>query len=153
MIEEAGDYNYNKTIICSGAIICARNTRRVILLQKAEGKHLGKWGLVGGTHQHSENTFQGLTREIKEELSFLPELIKVVPLEKFVSNDNLFRFSTYFCVIDKEFIPVLSKEHTAYGWFDLKMLPKPLHKALDLSLKNKIFQSKIQTMIDIIEIL
>jgi len=152
MIEENGDCNY-KAIICSGAIICAKSTKRVILLQKSRGKHTGRWGLIGGTHHLTENTFQGLTREITEELSFLPDIIKIVPLEKFVSNDNLFKFSTYFCVVDQEFIPVLSDEHAAYGWFDLKMLPKPLHNALELSLKNKIFQSKIQTMIDIIEIL
>jgi hypothetical protein len=54
-------------------------------------------------------------------------------------------------VVEKEFIPVLSAEHDAWGWFDLSRLPKPVHRGLDLSLKNKIIQTKIQTVIDIID--
>jgi ADP-ribose pyrophosphatase YjhB (NUDIX family) len=152
MIEGNGESN-SKDIDCSGALICAKNTRRVILLQKSDGKHKGTWGLVGGTHKTDETAWQGLSREIEEELSFIPDIIKIIPLEKFVSNDNFFKFSTYFCVVQEEFIPKISQEHTGWGWFDLNSLPKPLHKALDLSLKNKIFQTKVQTIIDIIDIL
>lgn len=150
MTEEVGGYN-SKEITCSGAIMCAKLTKRVLLLQKTTGKHSGTWGLVGGTHKSDENKLQGLNREIEEEISFIPDISKIIPLEKFVSNDNLFNFSTYFCVVKEEFIPVLSKEHSAWGWFSLNSLPKPLHKALDLSLKNKIIQTKIRTIIEIID--
>ena len=37
-------------IVCSGALFYARNTKRFLLLQKANGKHQGSWGLVGGTN-------------------------------------------------------------------------------------------------------
>jgi len=152
MTEETGVYN-SKQITCSGAIICAKETRRVLLLQKTSGKHKGTWGLVGGTHKSDENKLQGLHREIEEEISFIPDLTKIIPLEKFVSNDSLFNFSTYFCVVQNEFIPILSQEHSAWGWFDLNSLPKPLHRALELSLKNKIIQTKISTIIEIIDAL
>lgn len=136
---------------CSGALICARDTGRILLLQKRDGKHAGRWVLAGGTNHNSETAWQGLIREIEEELGFLPDIKKTLPLEKFVSADSLFSFHTYFCVVDAEFIPKLSTEHTAWGWFDLKLLPKPVHKGLDLSLHNKIIQTKIQTIIDIID--
>lgn len=152
MIKVNGEFS-SKTIICSGAIICARSTKRVLLLQKSNGKHNGTWGLVGGTHLQGETAWQGLQREIEEELSFLPAIAKIIPLEKFVSNDSLFNFSTYFCIVENEFIPVLSNEHLGWGWFDLNYFPKPTHKALDLSLKNKIIQSKITNIIDLIEIM
>jgi 8-oxo-dGTP pyrophosphatase MutT (NUDIX family) len=138
-------------IICSGALICSQNTNRFLLLQKAHGKHAGTWGLVGGTNLAGENPWQGLQREMEEEIGSLPYIKKTLPLEKFVSNDSIFNFHTYFCVVETEFIPVLSDEHDAWGWFDLSRLPKPVHRGLDLSLKNKIIQTKIQTVIDIID--
>lgn len=140
-------------IDCSGALICARNTQRFLLLQKREGKHAGRWGLVGGTNHQGESAWQGLKREIEEELGFLPEIKKTLPLERFVSNDSCFNFHTYFCLVDKEFVPELSEEHIAWGWFDLANLPKPVHKGLDLSLRNKIIQTKIQTILEISDLL
>ncbi len=138
-------------IDCSGALICARSTKRFLLLQKKTGKHAGRWGLVGGTNMQNETAWQGLQREITEEIGSLPVIKKTLPLEKFVSNDSLFNFHTYFCLVDNEFVPVLSQEHVAWGWFDINNLPKPVHKGLDLSLRNRIIQTKIQTVIDIID--
>jgi ADP-ribose pyrophosphatase YjhB (NUDIX family) len=153
MVEEVGEYSSNKEIRCSGAMICSKKTKRVILLQKANGKHNGFWGLVGGTNIGVETVWQGLCREIEEEVGFLPEFLKIIPLEKFVSNDHLFHFNTFFCIVEEEFIPSLSKEHKAWGWFNLKSLPKPIHKALDLSLRNKFLENKISTIIELIEIM
>ena len=141
----------NEKIDCSGALICARNTHRFLLLQKQEGKHAGKWGLVGGTNLVNETAWQGLQREIEEELGAMPDIKKTIPLERFVSNDSMFNFHTYFCVVDAEFVPTLSDEHVAWGWFDLNNLPKPVHKGLDLSLRNRIIQTKIQTVLDILD--
>jgi len=136
-------------IVCSGTLLFSKSTGRFLLLQKATGKHTGTWGLVGGTNNQDETAWQGLQREIEEEIGFLPNIKKTIPLEKFVSNDSLFHFHTYFCVLEDEFVPDLSKEHLAWGWFDLRSLPKPTHKALDLSLRNRVIQTKIQTIIDI----
>lgn len=140
-------------IDCSGALVCSRNTQRFLLLQKRNGKHGGKWGLVGGTNNDGESAWQGLQREIQEELGFIPEIKKTLPLERFVSNDSCFKFHTYLCIVENEFIPLLSIEHSAWGWFDLKSLPKPLHKGLELSLKNRIIENKIQTILDIADLL
>ncbi len=140
-----------KDIECSGALICSRDTKRFLLLQKSSGKHKGYWGLIGGTHLDGESAWQGLSREIKEEIGE-QSIIKTIPLERFVSNDQHFKFHTYFCLVKKEFIPTLSDEHVAWGWFNVEMFPKPLHKALELSLRNKVIQTKIQTVIDLIDI-
>ena len=145
------DRTLTDKIICSGALICSQDTNRFLLVQKAHGKHAGTWGLVGGTNLAGENPWQGLQREMEEEIGSLPYIKKTLPLEKFVSNDSIFNFHTYFCVVETEFIPVLSSEHDAWGWFDLSRLPKPVHRGLDLSLKNKVIQTKIQTIIDIID--
>lgn len=138
-------------IDCSGAIICARDTKRFLLLQKRDGRHSGRWGLVGGTNLDNETAWQGLKREIDEELGITIKIKKTLPLERFVSKDSKFNFHTYFCVVEEEFIPKLSSEHIAWGWFNIDHLPKPIHKGLDLSLRNKIIQTKIQTIVDIID--
>ena len=149
MVEQT--QNSDDRIICSGALIISKNTHRFLLVQKANGKNHGKWGLVGGTNLEGESAWQGLTREIEEEIGAMPDFKKIIPLEKFVSYDSLFNFHTYLCIIENEFVPSLSNEHIAWGWFDLNNLPKPVHKGLDLSLRNRIIQTKIQTVIDIID--
>ncbi len=102
-------------IVCSGALFYAKSTRRILLLQKATGKHAGTWGLVGGTNFQNENPWQGLQREVQEEIGSIPNILKTIPLETFVSNDKVFNFHTYLCVVSDEFLPVLSDEHSAWA--------------------------------------
>lgn len=140
-------------IVCSGALIYAKSTRRFLLLQKAHGKHAGTWGLVGGTNLTGENPWQGLQREILEEIGAMPNVIKTIPLETFVSNDKVFNFHTYLCVIQDEFIPVLSTEHIAYSWANIDYAPKPLHQGLRNSFSNKIIRTKLQTIFDVVDLI
>ena len=140
-------------IVCSGALMYARDTQRFLLLQKAHGKHKGTWGLVGGTNEAGETAWQGLKREISEEIGDFPKILKTIPLETFVSNDQVFNFHTYLCVIDKEFIPVLSDEHCGWAWSTIDNAPKPLHQGLRNSFTNKIIKTKLQTIFDLIELI
>jgi ADP-ribose pyrophosphatase YjhB (NUDIX family) len=140
-------------IVCSGALIYAKSTKRFLLLQKATGKHQGSWGLVGGTNVEGETAWQGLQREITEEIGQLPAVIKTIPLEAFVSNDNVFNFHTYLCVVEEEFIPILSKEHCAWAWSTIDYAPKPLHQGLRSSFSNRSIRTKLQTVFDIINLI
>jgi ADP-ribose pyrophosphatase YjhB (NUDIX family) len=140
-------------IVCSGALIYSISTSRVLLIQKAAGKHQGSWGLVGGTNLIHENPWQGLHREIEEEIGFFPEFIKVLPLEKFVSNDSIFNFHTYFCLVENEFIPILSDEHCGWAWSTINSAPKPLHHGLRTSFSNKIIKAKLQTIFELCTII
>jgi ADP-ribose pyrophosphatase YjhB (NUDIX family) len=140
-------------IICSGALFYAKSTRRFLLLQKATGKHRGTWGLVGGTNIEGETAWQGLQREIAEEVGNIPAIKKTIPLETFVSNDSVFNFHTYLCVIDNEFIPTLSSEHQGWAWCTVDGAPKPLHQGLRSSFSNKTIRTKLQTVFDIVELI
>ena len=140
-------------IDCSGALICAKNSRRFLLLQKSQGKHNGHWGLVGGTNLNGETAWQGLQREITEEIGQIPDIIKTIPLETFVSNDKVFNFHTYLCVINGEFVPTLSDEHIAYAWSTIDYAPKPLHQGLRNSFSNKTIRTKLQTVFDIVDLI
>jgi len=140
-------------IVCSGALIYAKNTSRFLLLQKAAGKHQGTWGLVGGTTIEGENPWQGLQREIVEEIGAMPNIKKTIPLETFVSNDSVFNFHTYLCVVDDEFVPTLSKEHCAWAWAVMDQAPKPLHQGLKNSFSNKAMRTKLQTIFDVVNLI
>jgi 8-oxo-dGTP pyrophosphatase MutT (NUDIX family) len=140
-------------IICSGALIYAKNSHRFLLLQKAEGKHAGSWGLVGGTNHEGETAWQGLQREISEEIGNNFKIIKTIPIETFVSNDNVFNFHTYLCVVDDEFVPVLSDEHSGWAWSTIDHAPKPLHQGLRNSFSNKTVRTKLQTIFDLINLI
>ncbi len=131
----------------------AKSTKRFLLLQKAQGKHANTWGLVGGTNIEGETAWQGLQREIEEEIGFVPSIIKTIPIESFVSNDSVFNFHTYLCVIETEFIPILSNEHNGWAWATVDSAPKPLHQGLRSSFSNKILRTKLQTVFDIVDLI
>jgi 8-oxo-dGTP pyrophosphatase MutT (NUDIX family) len=140
-------------IVCSGALFYAKSTRRFLLLQKAHGKHEGTWGLVGGTNVHGETPWQGLQREINEEIGHYPEIIKTIPLETFVSNDKIFNFHTYLCVIENEFVPYLSDEHNGWCWATVDRAPKPLHQGLRNSFGSKTIRTKLQTIFELVDLI
>jgi len=134
-------------------LIYAKSTRRFLLVQKSRGKHQGTWGLVGGTNLQNENPWQGLQREMVEEIGFTPDIIKTLPIETFVSNDTVFNFHTYLCVVEKEFVPTLSEEHCAWAWTTIDWAPKPLHQGLRNSFNNKTIRTKLQTVFDIVDLI
>jgi ADP-ribose pyrophosphatase YjhB (NUDIX family) len=140
-------------IVCSGALFYAKNTGRVLLLQKAKGKHRGTWSLVGGTNDIGENAWQGLMREINEELGHVPDILKTIPLETFVSNDNVFNFHTYLCLVKDEFTPTISDEHSGWAWTTIDLAPKPLHQGLRSSFNNRVIRTKLQTVFDVMDLI
>jgi 8-oxo-dGTP pyrophosphatase MutT (NUDIX family) len=139
-------------IICSGALFYTLTTERFLVLHRARGKRSNLWGLVGGTNEGSETPWEGLKREIVEEIGFLPEIKKTIPLETFISSDDRFYFHTYLCAVEKEFIPVLNEEHNGYAWVSFNQWPKPLHQGLRNTLTSKINNAKIETILKMIKL-
>jgi len=137
------------SIVCSGALFYSKNTERILLLEKADGRHKGTWSLVGGTADAGENAWRSLNREIEEELGFMPKILKTIPLETFVSNDKVFNFHTFLCVVEDEFLPKLSAEHSGYSWTTVDSAPKPLHQGLRSSFGNRAIRTKLQTIFQI----
>ena len=137
-------------IICSGALFYATRTKRFLFLQRTTDKTIGLWGLVGGMSKYRESVFEGLKREIAEEIGQLPTFKKVIPLELFTSNDQKFSFNTYCLCVENEFIPKLNSEHSGYCWTAFECWPKNLHAGLRNTLNNKAIKGKLQTILDLI---
>lgn len=142
----------NSEIICSGALFYSLQTRRFLLLHRAQSKQNNVWGLVGGGTEEGESPWEGLSREIQEEIGTV-DITKTIPLETFVSNDSKFLFHTYLCLVKTEFIPSLNEEHDGYAWVEFGKWPKPLHNGLKNTLSNKANISKLETVFDLIDLM
>ncbi len=145
--------NVMKKIVCSGALFYTLSTNRFLLLHRTQSKQNNVWGLVGGTNEGYETPWEGLRREIQEEIGTLPEIKKTIPLETFISNDEQFLFHTYLCVVQDEFIPILNNEHDGYCWVSFGKWPKPLHTGLANTLRNKTNQQKLETVFKLIDLI
>jgi len=121
-------------------------------LHRTRGKHSNVWGLVGETNENCETPWEGLKREICEEIGSV-DILKTVPLEKFISKDNNFTFHTYLCIIQNEFIPFLNHEHDGYAWVSYDKWPRPLHYGLKNTLAKKHNQTKIKTIHEVKELI
>ena len=84
------------------------NTNRYLYLLRNDPKNPGCWGLPGGKVDPGENLQEAIQRECQEEIGMWPEVIKLVPIEKFTSTDDYFSYNTFFCLVGTEFTPVLT---------------------------------------------
>jgi ADP-ribose pyrophosphatase YjhB (NUDIX family) len=141
-----------KKIVCSGALFYALSSNRFLFLHRARSKHSDTWGLVGGVNEENETPWNALEREIYEEISNT-EIKKAIPLETYISNDNGFVFHTYLCLVQDEFMPILNEEHDGYAWVSHKKWPRPLHQGLKNTLSNRINQAKLDTVINLIQLI
>lgn len=140
-------------IVCSGALFYTLDTNRFLFLHRTQGKTSNLWGLVGGTNEGIETPWEGLKREIEEEIGFVPPIKKTIPLETFVSNDSKFLFHTYLCLTEKEFLPVLNEEHDGYAWVSFGKWPKPLHYGLKKTLTTKTNLNKLETVFQVLNVI
>jgi 8-oxo-dGTP pyrophosphatase MutT (NUDIX family) len=140
-----------KEIVCSGGLFLARDTGRFLFLCRTQAKTAGNWGLVGGKKEpHDLTPYDTLMREVSEEVGKTPIIKKVIPLELFTSNDQLFQYNTYVLLVDREFIPTLNDEHNGYAWCELGTWPKPLHRGVRTSLTNRIIKTKLEILLELI---
>lgn len=106
------------------------DTQRYLYLMRNDSRHPNCWGLPGGKVHDNETLLQAIERECQEELGFMPEYTKIVPIEKFTSVDGMFAYHTFFCCVINEFVPTLNYEHHGYAWIDSQTWPKPMHPGL-----------------------
>lgn len=128
-----------------GGLIRAEDTGRYLLVQRSEkSSYGGRWGLVGGKVHHSESLLDGLSREMTEELGFLPKISKWAPFNCFTSIDKKFQYHSLLVLTPNEFIPKLNNENNGYCWVDKIENVKCLHPRLREVITSQILLDSIK---------
>ena len=117
-----------------------------MFLLRSGAKHAGSWGLVGGKLEAGETVAQGLLREIAEEIGDVVPDTKLIPIEKFTSENKNFIYHTFLITVDTEFTPQLNEEHKGYAWVPLQEHPKPLHPGVWRTFNFKSVIEKLHTI-------
>ena len=124
----------------------AVSTGRYLYLMRSDPKHPGAWGLPGGRIEPGESLRDAMFRECREELGFVPDFLRLVPIEKFTTVDGIFAYHTFYCSVENEFVPNLNHEHLGYAWIDSNTWPKPMHPGLWSTVNIEAVRTKIQTI-------
>jgi 8-oxo-dGTP pyrophosphatase MutT (NUDIX family) len=129
-----------------GALVYCINTHRYLFLLRSGAKHAGSWGLVGGKLEAGETVAQALLREIAEEIGDVIPDPKLIPIEKFTSENKNFIYHTFLITVAEEFVPILNDEHSGYAWVPLQEHPKPLHPGVWRTFNFKSVIEKLHTI-------
>ena len=136
----------HRVVNAVGVCFYASTTGRYLFLLRNDDRYPGSWGLPGGKVDPGENLLECLLRECEEELGSMPDYDRLVPLEKFTSNDKSFVYNTFWCSVSKEFVPVLNQEHLGYAWMTSGSWPKPMHPGLWSTLNLDTVQNKLRVI-------
>lgn len=135
-----------------GALIYSIKTKRYLFLLRDGNKFAGSWGLVGGKVELGETPIKALLREMSEEIGGIITDPKIIPIEKFTSDNGNFVYHTFITPVDEEFMPELNPEHRGYCWVSLKDMPKPLHPGFWKTINFETVSKKIKTLEDLLKV-
>jgi len=127
----------------AGVFFYSAATSRYLYLLRVDHKN-PSWSIPGGKIEKDETLYEGIERECTEELGVFDANWKLIPIQKFVNNS--FTYHTFFCEVDKEFIPDLNDEHVGYAWVGDKQYPKPLHPGLFSTVNIDIVTEKLRSL-------
>lgn len=131
-----------------GCLFLCPKTQTVMLNFRSGTKsHKHTWGLWGGMREADECPKDTLFRELNEEMGFVPNISKVYPFDIYESTDKKFRYYSFVCVVDDEFVPVLNRESDGFAWVKLGVWPMPLHTGVKCSFNNKNSLEKLHLIL------
>jgi ADP-ribose pyrophosphatase YjhB (NUDIX family) len=113
----------------------------ILLLRRAGtpgvDNYVGHWSLPGGGVDQGETPPAGAVREAKEEMGVDVDPGALKPLDRRVTPTGM-AFHTFAHPAAEKFTPTLNEEHSGYAWSSLDMLPRPLHPAVEQTLREQV---------------
>jgi 8-oxo-dGTP pyrophosphatase MutT (NUDIX family) len=139
-----------KGVVGVGTVFLALDTERVLLqFRNSDKRHKHTWGFWGGLLENGESPYEALTREVEEELGFVPDINKLNPIDVYQSKDKNFMYYSFVAVIEHEFMPNLNGESCGYAWVNIGNWPKPLHDGARATLSYNKGNEKLETILDL----
>ena len=121
--------------IYAGCLIYCTTTDKFFLLHRNDPNPT--WSLVSGGINEGETPLEGLKREIVEELSINPEIVKYEFVDTEITPNNKDGLFYYFKgYTTNEFKAKLDHENLSYGWFSMDELPESLYPRFIDKLKS-----------------
>ena len=97
-------------VVC-GVIV---KDNKYLITQRGDSKNLNKWEFPGGKVERSENIFDAIKRELKEELS-----IEVTPIKKLLEyNYKKYNLCFIECALGSN--KIILNEHLNFTWISKK---------------------------------
>lgn len=138
------------TTTAAGVVFLAKDTGRCMLQLREGNKRFNHtWGFWGGIIEKGETPYQCITRELEEEIGFVPELQKLNPIDVYQSKDKNFYYYSFAAVVEHEFFPKLNGESAGYAWVDIGVWPQPLHRGAKVTLNTNGGTDKLYRILDI----
>lgn len=134
----AGDLGAEAPKAAAGVLYVAPDGD-VLLLRRssAEANFAGHWALPGGGVDAGESPVEGALRESREEMGVDLDPAGMRPLDRRVTPTGSV-FHTFARAVPDKFVPKLNAEHSGYAWAPLEQLPRPLHPAVEATLREQI---------------
>lgn len=137
----------NQKLACGALFVTPRSKTALLNLRANHKTHRSEWSLFGGMIDNGETPKQALDRECMEEMGFMPDVQKTYPFDIYESRDKSFRYYTFVCVVENEFLPILNHESAGYAWFKYEQgWPKPMHSGA----RNSLCTQKGLALLEII---
>jgi 8-oxo-dGTP pyrophosphatase MutT (NUDIX family) len=137
------------SIRAAGCIFLCKSTKRILLNFRSENSNKPNcFGFWGGKLDKEENILEGLSREVVEELGFVPNYERIIILDEFTSPDNFFKYYSFVVIVSEEFIPKINEESQGYCWCGFANYPKPLHPGARAILENEMVTKSLTRLLE-----
>lgn len=135
----------NPQLSVKGFIVNEKGELLIVRRSKSEKHFPNAWEIPGGRLDVGEDPFDGLTREVKEEVGIDVDVLNPIKVSHFKRQDGQQITMIVFACKPWSDKVSLGKEHTAYEWIPLgkaatKLIPE-FHPELELF--NRFFKDKI----------
>ena len=120
--------------------VVVKSEGQVLMVRRSEtaGKYPNHWAVPMGHVEKGEKMIQGAHREFQEETMLDIDINSLVYLDT-IKDSKYNRIVGLFKIeLPNQPKPKLDEEHSDYGYYDAKSLPRPIEDNLRITLELKI---------------
>ena len=119
--------------------VVVKSEGQVLLVRRSEnaGKYPNFWAVPMGHVEPGEKFIQGAHREFQEETKLDIDINSLVYLDTIKDSKYNRIVKLYMIELPNKPEPKLDEEHSDYGYYDVKSLPRPIEDNLRVALELK----------------